>query len=187
MFLSPLAHPFEPRSTFCGEEDLDFHAVIYNDGVPSLAPFGREGESEIIRGISDEAIDEYFLGTATAQEVAEMEAVEFYVMMLAHLDLLEEQEEKSRKNYAYGLTKRWMVRRELQGKPKPARHTLDLAAKTHRKQVDELMLVPFHRRHRDLVQSGYESRHSHRGGSNKRSNVKNNHKKVARPILQPRK
>ena len=186
MFLSPLAHPFEPRS-FHQEESQQFHAAIYNNGIPSLVPFGLAEESNIIRGISDEAIDEYFLGTATAQEVAEMEAVEYYVMMLANLEFLQEQEEKARKNYAYARTKRWEVRRELDGKPKPARHEADVAAKTHRKQVGEFTLVPFDRRHRDLVQSEFETRNSHRAGTGKRSNVKNNHKKLSRPILQPRK
>jgi len=186
MILSPLARPFEP-SVFYNEEDPDFYTAIYNDGVPSLAPFDHKGESTIIRGISDEAIDEYYLGTATAQEVAEMEAVEYYVTMLAHLEFLEEHEEKARKNYSYGHTKRWEARRELHGKPKPARHELDVTTKTHRKQVDDFTLVPFDRRHRDLVQSGFEMRHSHYVGAGKRSNMKNNHKKAPRPILQPRK
>ena len=56
MFLSPLAQPFQP---------MEF--AIFNDGVPSSVFYGSHPDHEVLRLISDEAIDELF--PPSAEEV----------------------------------------------------------------------------------------------------------------------
>ena len=56
MFLSPLAQPFQP---------MEF--AIFNDGVPSSVFYGRHPDHDVLRLISDEAIDELF--PPSAEEV----------------------------------------------------------------------------------------------------------------------
>ena len=56
MFLSPLAQTFQP---------MEF--AIFNDGVPSSVFYGSHPDHEVLRLISDEAIDELF--PPSAEEV----------------------------------------------------------------------------------------------------------------------
>merc|ERR1719396_57781 len=88
---------------------------IYNDGTPSLVAIE---ESEILCGISDEAIAEFF--PPTDEELAELLAVETFNEVMAHLSMLEDSEEKARKYFGH-VGKRWEKRREegLKGRPKP--------------------------------------------------------------------
>ncbi|CAJ1941259.1 unnamed protein product [Cylindrotheca closterium] len=83
MLLSPLAHPFHPLT---GE---DFNAVIYNNGIPTLQM--QESDTDFLRTFSDETLEEAF--PPTAQEAAELEAVEVFVNLMANLDMLERTEE----------------------------------------------------------------------------------------------
>jgi hypothetical protein len=174
--LSPLARPFHP--TFSTEA-----FQIFNDGIPSLIPL----ESDIIRGFSDETLDECF--PPSAQDAAELEAVEEFVQILAHLEMLEEREERLRKDYDYALPKRWAVRRELQGRPRPARtHNENRSV---RSDIHELQIVVPHRKERDFAMEALEHHHSHRDTIQslrqvKRSNMALN-SRPTRPIIQPRK
>lgn len=90
MLLSPLAHPFHP---LMGE---DFNAVIYNNGkqhwhinlltwqltilfslgIPSLRM--DQSDSDFLKTFSDETLEEAF--PPTAQEAAELEAAEVFVV-----------------------------------------------------------------------------------------------------------
>lgn len=112
--LSPLAAPFHP---IMGEE---VNPTIFHNGVPVLTVQGSE--SDFLRTISDEALDDAF--PPTAEEAAEMEAAEFFVNLMANLALLEEREEAIRAEHV-GLKKRWEARRSLEGKPKAAMHSIN--------------------------------------------------------------
>mmetsp|Transcript_19199 Transcript_19199/g.31884 ORF Transcript_19199/g.31884 Transcript_19199/m.31884 type:complete len:178 (+) Transcript_19199:190-723(+) len=175
MMLSPLAHPFHPTNSM---ETFQ----IFNNGIPSLMPL----DSDVIRGFSDEAIDECF--PPTAQDVAELEAVEEFLQTLVRLELMEEREERVRLDITL-LPKRWAVRRELQGKPRPARSEKEV--NSHYSHEDEIKLVVFDRKQRDFNNERMEHHHSHKDivvskHQLARSN-KLNRKRPSRPIIQPRK
>lgn len=152
--------------------------MIFNDGIPSLLPVG----SDIIRGISDEAIDECF--PPTAEEVAEMEVVDHFVNTLAALDLLEEREERVRLDLSI-LPKRWAVRRELNGKPRPARS--EIPAKSHSSHEDEIKLVVYDRKHRSYEKNDHGNNLISSRHHVIRANKKVNSWRVNKPIQQPRK
>ena len=111
--LSATAPPFHPSSL----EHEDF-AYVYNDGVPGMVLTSEHDVAEVLYGIQDQAIDENF--PPTAEEAAEMEAVQAFVEMMATLAFLEEREEQSRNNFE-SFDKRWERRRAegLTGKPHP--------------------------------------------------------------------
>lgn len=108
--LSPLAKPFEPVYEF----------AIFNDGIPSSVYYGSHPEHEVLLHIEDDAIDETF--PPSASDVAEIEAAEAYVDLMAWLAFLDECEESARSTFA-GYKKRWESRRAagLVGKPHTAR------------------------------------------------------------------
>jgi hypothetical protein len=113
--LSVTAEPFHPV------HGTEINAVIYNDlGIPSFTFQGTD--SEFLHSIADDAIDEAF--PPSAQEAAELEAVETFVEMMATLSKMEEREEKTRFSDGGLGKKRWMARRELNGKPRPAKHSV---------------------------------------------------------------
>ena len=64
--------------------------------------------SHIVTGISDEAIKDHF--PPSIDELAELDEVDFFVEMLAHIDMLESREEKSRE--FIDVKKRWSTRRK---------------------------------------------------------------------------
>jgi len=99
--LSPLAKPFEPSFNMISPE-----FYIYNNGVPSMVDV--DGEWKIIRGVSDEAIEELF--PPTVQEIQEMEEVDMFVELLAEMAVLEDREENAR-SFA-DIKKRWAARRK---------------------------------------------------------------------------
>lgn len=109
------APPFHPASF----EHSDFGA-IYNDGVPGFVLTTEHDVAQVLSGIQDRAIDENF--PPTAQEAAEMEAVQAFVEMMAMFAFLEEHEEEARNNFG-SFEKRWERRRAegLNGKPNPAK------------------------------------------------------------------
>lgn len=134
--LSVTAKPFHPV------HGMEMNAVICNDGIPSCCFQGTE--SEFLHSIADEAIDEAF--PPSAEEAAELEAVEIFVEMMAMLAHLEEKEEMTRFSEDHkGLGKRWMARRELKNKPRPAKHTVEKVVHYSKKPTVEKMtdLVPF--------------------------------------------
>lgn len=109
------APPFHPASF----EHSDF-GIVYNDGVPGFVLTSEHDVAEVLHGIQDHAIDENF--PPTAQEAAEMEAVQAFVEMMAMFAFLEEREEQARLNFG-SFEKRWEARRAegLTGKPNPAK------------------------------------------------------------------
>jgi len=111
--LSPLAAPFHPRE---GEETF---CLVYNDGLPAASFVS--GEHEVLHNIQDDALEEVF--PPDAAEAAELDAAQDFVMTMAFLGLMEEEEEMSRLDYSFARAKRWSVRREigLKGRPQPAR------------------------------------------------------------------
>jgi hypothetical protein len=117
--LSASAKPFHPY-TF-GDP---VNSMIYNDGVPSMVMGSKDGMSQILHGIQDEALDEEF--PPDAQEAAELEAVEIFVEMMAQLSLLEEMEERSRVDFHH-IKKRWESRRQegLKTRPHAPRNLVD--------------------------------------------------------------
>lgn len=177
--LSPLAHPFHPTGTI---ESFQ----IFNDGIPSLTPVG----TDLIRGFSDETMDECF--PPTAQDIAELEAVEEFLHTLVRLEQLEEREERVRHDISI-LPKRWAVRRELQGKPRPARSAeRDGSHSRYATTEDELKIIIHDRKQRDFNAERMEHHHSHRDNivsknQAARSNRIMNGKRTTRPIIQPRK
>eukprot|EP00980_Cylindrotheca_fusiformis_P015170 scaffold4197_cov115-Cylindrotheca_fusiformis.AAC.4 len=90
----------------------DVNGIIYNDGIPSLRV---QSEAGFIKGFSDDILDEAF--PPTAQDAAELEAVEVFVPqdLMAGLDLLEQKEEATRLVHA-GLKKRWETRLQVVGR-----------------------------------------------------------------------
>lgn len=117
--LSASAKPFHPY-TF----NDPVNSMIYNDGIPSLVMGSKDGMSQILHGIQDEALDEEF--PPDAQEAAELEAVEIFVEMMAQLSLLEEMEERSRVDFHH-IKKRWEYRRQegLKSRPHAPKNLVD--------------------------------------------------------------
>eukprot|EP00529_Nitzschia_sp_RCC80_P036761 CAMPEP_0113492440 /NCGR_PEP_ID=MMETSP0014_2-20120614/28076_1 /TAXON_ID=2857 /ORGANISM="Nitzschia sp." /LENGTH=188 /DNA_ID=CAMNT_0000386269 /DNA_START=306 /DNA_END=872 /DNA_ORIENTATION=- /assembly_acc=CAM_ASM_000159 len=113
--LSPTAPVFHPHFT------AEANTIIYNDGIPSCSFQGSS--TEFFHGITDDTIDEAY--PPTAEEAAELEAVEVFVEMMAALAALEDKEEKVRGDEHAGLKKRWEARRELVGRPRPAMHSIE--------------------------------------------------------------
>jgi hypothetical protein len=178
MLLSPLATPFQPAF---GSPT----AVVCNDGLPSMVGLDIHA---IVQGYQDEALDENF--PPSAQEAAELEAVEMFVDILASLSMLEDREEKARSSFCH-IQKRWEARREggLKGKPKPAKHLVDsVNHDTTSKQLKTTDLVPFSNTNRELATALLHSRQQTRGESRRSSNpkVRLNHQQL-RPLQQPRK
>mmetsp|Transcript_22543 Transcript_22543/g.47313 ORF Transcript_22543/g.47313 Transcript_22543/m.47313 type:complete len:186 (-) Transcript_22543:3-560(-) len=133
--LSVTAKPFHP---IMGTE---VDSIIYNDGIPSCCFQGTD--SEFLHSITDEAIDEAF--PPSAQEAAELEAVEVFVEMMAALAHLEEKEEMTRFSDDHkGLGKRWMARRELESKPRPAKHLVERVLHSQHTGTPNITdLIPF--------------------------------------------
>ncbi|CAB9520335.1 expressed unknown protein [Seminavis robusta] len=131
MLLSPLATPFQPAFG-------SSNAVVFNDGVPCMV----EDIHDVIQGYQDETLDESF--PPSAQEAAELEAVETFVDIMATLSLLEEREEKARSSFCH-VKKRWEARRVdgLVGKPHPAFHSVNSVKRNSGKQLKTTDLVPF--------------------------------------------
>jgi len=179
--LSVTAKPFHPVH---GKE---VDSIIYNDGIPCLSFQGSD--TEFLHSITDDAIDEAF--PPTAQEAAELEAVEAFVEMMAALAHLEEREEKTRFHPDHtGLAKRWFVRRELVDKPHPARHSIKPVIHHHQHNDENVTdLVAFAtqcfsvKEHKSRQRE--VSRMERHSMSNK--NKKNVNRQQHIPIQQPRK
>jgi len=183
--LSVTAKPFHPV------HGTEVNAIIYNNGIPSCSFQGSD--TEFLHSITDEAIDEAF--PPTAQEAAELEAVEFFVEMMANLSHLEEKEEMTRFSEDHtGLGKRWIARRELISKPRPAKHLITPVIHHHKPNEQKITdLVAF-----DAERSSQASLKEHRlrqretermarlTTPHKNKVVTNRHKKQM-PIQQPRK
>jgi len=182
--LSPLAEPFLPHPIFYNQPALQFS--IFNDGIPTLYPVDQH---DIVTGISDEAIEDHF--PPTMDELAELEEVDFFVQMLAHLDLLESREEQSR-DFA-DLTKRWSTRRK-EGAKNNKPHDQGQSSRYH--QSHDHGWLGLNEQATDLVQFNKGKDYKRNGqdiAAQKRAN--NDHSKRnpkaniqhKRPIQQPRK
>lgn len=177
--LSVTAKPFHPVH---GKE-IDY--IICNDGIPSLSFKGTH--TEFIHSITDECIDEAF--PPTAQEAAELEAVDIFVEMMAKLEEREEREEMTRFHPKSGLGKRWEARRELVDKPRPAKHSIKPVIH-HRQPHDEDVtdLVAFDPNHHFSVKEHkLREREISRMARHSMSNKKNTNRHQHIPIQQPRK
>jgi len=186
--LSVTAKPFHPT------HGTEVNSVIYNDGIPSFTFHGSD--SEFLHSITDEAIDEAF--PPTAQEAAELEAVEIFVEMMATLSRLEEREEKTRLSEDHdGLgKKRWAARRELKGKPRPAKHSVSksMHGRRPRKEEKATDLIAFDESSsngalRELRMRQREMSRMEKlvTSNNHNSKMNNNPHQKKKPIQQPRK
>jgi hypothetical protein len=139
--LSPNAATFHPFFE-------PVNVAIYNDGVPVMTLVSEEEVCEILHGIQDDALDEGF--PPTASEAAELEAVADFVRSMAMMAYLEEREESARLTFCH-ITKRWEVRRSegLQGRPRPARHTVEEVKHLPRSSLNATSIVP-HTMHRHI-------------------------------------
>jgi len=182
--LSVTAKPFHPV------HGTEINAIIYNDGIPSCSFQGSD--TEFLHSIADEAIDEAF--PPSAQEAAELEAVEMFVEMMANLAHLEEREEMTRFSENHpGLGKRWEARRELNGKPRPAKHSVKPVIHVHRPneaKITDLVAFDVERAQGSLKEYRMIQRETERMARlttpHKNKVVTNRHKKQM-PIQQPRK
>jgi hypothetical protein len=111
--LSADAAPFYPP-------EYDMGIAIYNEGVPSLVITSEADLNQVLHGIQDESLDEYF--PPNAQEAAELEAVDMFVETLALLAMMEDAEERAR-SFSH-IKKRWAARRLENIKAHPARHMI---------------------------------------------------------------
>lgn len=179
MLLSPLAAPFQPS----------FEAppiAIYNDGVPALVG----NDSEILHGIQDDALDEF---PPSAEEAAELEAVEIFVDILATLSILEEREEKARASFCH-VQKRWEARREdgLLTKPRPAKNLVETVDHVHvhvGKPIKTTDLIPFDHLPKANAAALLETRQRAREDArvSNRAEKKVGRLNQPRPLHQPRK
>jgi len=182
--LSPMASPFQPTPVVMDE---DFGA-IYSDGVPTAVAAG--GESEILHNIQDEAIDEAF--PPSAEEAAELEAVENFIDILATLSLMEEREEAARESFV-GVHKRWSARRKdgLISHPRSPKHSVHHV--DHGKLSNPIKasdLVPYDHMAHSMAMVSLESRERARGKVESRAvsrSNKNAGKMLRKPVQQPRK
>jgi hypothetical protein len=180
--LSASAKPFHPYT---------FHdpvnSMIYNDGIPSMVMGSKDGMSQILHGIQDDALDEEF--PPDAQEAAELEAVEIFVEMMAQLSLLEEMEESSRVDFHH-IKKRWECRRQegLKSRPHAPRNLVD--RNEHKASMSSFAancrsLVPHsHHRHREQMMMTHHDA-ARRGGKSKTSAAGTTASRTV--IQQPRK
>lgn len=181
--LSVTAKPFHP--TF----GTEINGVIYNNGIPCCSFQGSD--SELLHSITDEAIDEAF--PPSAQEAAELEAVEMFVEMMANLAHLEEKEEMTRFSEDHvGLGKRWEARRELHGKPRPPKHLVHKVVhqKPNVAKISDLVVFDVERSHASLKEHRMIQRETERMARlttpHKNKVVTNRHRKQM-PVHQPRK
>ncbi|KAL7541576.1 hypothetical protein ACHAXR_011917, partial [Thalassiosira sp. AJA248-18] len=137
MFLSASAQPFQP---------LEF--AIFNNGVPSSVFYGIHPEHDVVQHIPDDAIEEIF--PPSAEDIAELEAAEDHVEVMAWLSYLDECDEAARTSFA-GYQKRWAARRQdgLIGKPHPprkdrrSRHHLEDDGSSLSSAGEQLSIVPY--------------------------------------------
>lgn len=145
-------------------------------------------------GVIDQDIRWHLLWLVSTSQVAEIEAVQDFVDLMAWLSFLDENEESARTSFA-GFSKRWESRRAagLVGKPHAGRSTalaavIAKAAAAHSGEVNikETDLVPF-------VQKSYEVKPITNCKKNKAEFQKANPKNVkaihgyGKPLQQPRK
>ena len=176
MLLSPLATPFQPAfSAPTG--------VVFNDGVPSMVG----SDHDIVQGYPDEVLDEAF--PPSAQDAAELEAVETFVDILATLSILEESEEKARNSFCH-VKKRWESRREdgLLGKPRQPKGLIDIVDHDVSRPLRTSDLVPFAHSNRVLATALLQSRQRSRDDfrrANRHGEKRAHHQ--PKPLQQPRK
>jgi len=138
--LSPLAKPFRPTSIFLNNEQ-SFHYSVYDGTTPPFHPIDLpqvDLDTDRIEGMSDEAMDNHF--PPTFEELTELEEVDFFVLMLAHLDLMESYEEQSRE--FLDKTKQWSTQKE----DSKEEETKEEEAKNN-KQHDQEKSSRYHQRH----------------------------------------
>jgi hypothetical protein len=196
MKLSPFAKEFQPTMedpavTVTGD---DIHLCIFNDGVPSLVMASESDVTNLLHGISDNAIDENF--PPTAQEAAELEDVEAFVEMMASFADQEAREERARVSFDH-VKKRWETRRAdgLIGRPRPAKHSVEpvnhnqpkLSSSNELVKSSEVHSQRMLLKHQKLHQKDLEFRNKHMdmGANKKGASSLGGHQR--RPIQQPRK
>jgi len=182
--LSVTAKPFHPV------HGTEVNAIIYNDGVPVCLFQGSD--SEFLHSITDETIDEAF--PPSAEEAAELEAVEMFVEMMANLAHLEEKEEMTRfSEHHTGLGKRWVARRELESKPRPAKHSVTPVIHHHHPneaKITDLVAFDIERSQGRVKEQRMIQRETERMArmtTPHKNKLETNRHKKQMPIQQPRK
>ena len=185
--LSVTAKPFHPV------HGTEVNAIIYVDGIPSCCHYSN-CMSEFTHSIADEAIDEAF--PPSAQEAAELEAVEIFVEMMANLAHLEEKEDVMRFERK-GLGKRWMARRELRSKPRPPKHSIRLVDHNNANRYKEEAKIhdlvvfdaekSFHARLKEQRTLQRQIERMTRNTTPHKNKVITNRHKKQMPVHQPRK
>jgi hypothetical protein len=157
--------------------------AIFNDGVPSMTLPSEADRAKILHGIEDEAIDENF--PPDAEDAAELEEAEAFVLEMAQLALLEEREERARSGFVH-IKKRWEVRRAAgpRGRPHPAMNLI-VPVDHFPKHQNVKTIVPFSQVHRMMVQEDKMRTHEiKRNVEPRRIKTAVSHRQ---PIQQPRK
>jgi len=141
--LSADAPPFHPMYE-------QVNIAIFNDGVPCMVLPTEADRAKVLHGIDDQAIDDQF--PPDAEDAAELEAAEAFVMEMAHLALLEEREERARSGFVH-IKKRWEARRAEgpSGRPRPAMNLI-VPVDHFAKHQNVTTIVPFSQVHRMMVQ-----------------------------------
>ena len=170
MLLSPLAAPFQPA----------FGAptgVVFNNGVPAFVG----SDHDIVQGYPDEALDENF--PPSAQEAAELEAVETFVDILATLAVMEDREERARSSFSH-IERRWSARREdgLVGKPRPPKGLVEAVDHSAARPIKTSDLVPFHH-----AKSKNQNRQPARDEFRRSNKADKRAHHAPKPLQQPRK
>lgn len=140
--LSADAKPFHPRNE-------PVNIAIYNEGVPCMSLRSEADRAKILHGIEDEAIDEGF--PPDAEDAAELEAAEEWVMDMATFALMEEREEEARTGFVH-IKKRWEARRVEgpTGRPRPAMHLI-VPIDHCSKHKNVKTIVPYAQMHRLMM------------------------------------
>jgi hypothetical protein len=170
------------------------NTIIYNDGIPSCSFQGTQ--CEFLHGIADDTLDEAY--PPSAEDAAELEAVEIFVEMMATLAYLEDKEEALRSSEHLGLQKRWAARRELVGRPRPAMHSIEPSlhgttgsAKKNEKVTDIVSIQLITQQDRAMRLREQEMARAMMGKSaatgGKHMNLKGTNHSAHKTIQQPRK
>jgi hypothetical protein len=179
--LSVDAAPYYPTSLW--KEPMNI--MVYNDGVPSMTLATEKDCYDVLHGIDDETLDQFF--PPDAEEAYELEVTEIFVREMVTLAFLEEREELARRTFCH-LKKRWEVRRAAgpSGRPRPATHMIIPVNRTVKVCFPQTTALAFHkvdRRSAALRERVTSFRTARR--------IEPRHVKTTagpqRPILQPRK
>jgi hypothetical protein len=215
--LSANAEPFLPSYYYVNDDNVvvdneyvyieENGIAIYNDGVPCLSMISEKDRRGILNGINDDVFVDSGNGDDSAfpldaNDAAELEAMDAFVMEMANLALLEEREEQARLSFSH-VKKRWEVRRQQGPSHRgphpcmnlivPTNHSIHSGSKTPPNNTNSGMssLIAYShalRVHEERMRAKEILATTTVSSSRRASNtIKNNGKHIRRPIQQPRK